>query len=240
MTRKWHAALVLTAAAAVSGCSSTKDLASLLPGQPPNNGQEQVVVRSSDASKALKPELAAAEAKHAAKPGDPTSSLAYARSLKAAGKSAEAQTVLEKSLAAHPTNRDLQSALGFMELDLGNPKKAEHLLSKATAGHQADWRVLSGLGVASSTLGRQADAQKHLKLALKASPNNPAILNNLAISYLLDRKPAQAEAVLKQASASGTVTAEITENLALAKALKAQLGEAGGEKGASIDTLSTN
>jgi Flp pilus assembly protein TadD len=225
-------ALLATAVAlTLAGCAAA-DLTALTAGDPRSSDVGDAAPKfasssTTTASLAARPKGdLAASAKASSGPNDPKKALADAHTLRTAGKSSEARVLLDKAYRHHEANRDLQVALGLVELDLGNPKAAEELLVKANQPGAPDWQVLSGLGVAASSLGRQADAQKHLKNALLLSPNNPAVLNNLAISYILERKPAQAEAVLKQATAQGVPAAELADTLALARTLKGRLAEA--------------
>lgn len=166
---------------------------------------------------------------HAAEPSNVELTLAYARSLKNAGKRGEALALIEKAAADQPGQQPLLVEQGLLALELGKTTAAAKLLKAAGGDSSTDWRVVSAQGVAASGLGRQKDAQRHFARALKLSPDNPAVLNNMAMSLILDRKPDQAEIMLQRAAKAGAPREQVERNIALAKALKDDALGGGGQ-----------
>ncbi len=147
-----------------------------------------------------------------------------ARSLREAGKKAEALSFLEK---VPDTDKDLAliGEKGMLALEIGQLAQAEKLLVKAQNPKAPDWRLQSALGSALSANGKQKEAQAQFAKALAQAPDHPAILNNLALSFALDGKHDEAERLLRQASSRAT-DPQAKQNLALILGLKGNVDEA--------------
>ncbi|MBX9925430.1 MAG: tetratricopeptide repeat protein [Hyphomicrobiaceae bacterium] len=156
---------------------------------------------------------------HLEKPGDPDTTVAYARGLKTSGRPKEALALVEGAAASQPDNQQLVVEQGLLALELGQTAKAQHALLRASPDTK-DWKILSGLGVAHAGVGQHAKAQEYFQRALEISPRNPTVLNNLALSYILDKKVDKGRELLQEASAAGADKPQIARNLELAMALK--------------------
>lgn len=169
--------------------------------------------------------LAELQRAHADKPKDADTTVAYARALKAGGKTREALAVVDAAAQSAPENQKLVVEQGLLALELGQSAKAQHALMRASP-ETTDWRVLSGLGVAHSGLGQHANAQRYLEKALVLSPENPTVLNNLALAYILDKKVDKGRELLQRAAVAGGDKPQIARNLEMAMALKGGGGPA--------------
>jgi len=132
-----------------------------------------------------------------------------------------AEVVLQKAVAAQPSQASLWRGLGYARLGRNRLAGAEEALTRALSLDPNDWRAANALGVALNWEKRPAEAQAAFQRALSIKPGNPAVLNNLGLAFLLQGQTGPAERAFLAALESRQGFEKAANNLG---ALYAKLG----------------
>jgi Flp pilus assembly protein TadD len=179
-------------------------------------------------------------------PGEKSSSINYARALRAETRYAEAAAVMQTAAIRAPFDFEVLGEYGKALADSGDLAHAKEVLSRAYTPDRPSPTIMSVQGVVDDELGDHEGARTFYRGALKISPGDPAILNNLGLSYLLTRQLPESEAALRQANASPEAGARERDNLAMVLAVESKLaksrrlsGAGAPAKGADVDERAT-
>ena len=214
---------ILTAIAlgmSVSACGHMGPIASLVDDSTANRAQAQT------GQNALNKALVYWGQEYAKNPGNSKAAVAFAKNLKAAGKSKKAFSVLQQATMYNSKDAELASEYGRLALAQGQTKFAQKILKRALNPNKPDWRVLSALGTTYAKTGNHPQARKYYQQALQIAPGQSSIVNNLALSYALDGKAEQAEQHLRKAVAMGGNGNKIRQNLALVLGVQGRYNDA--------------
>lgn len=102
--------------------------------------------------------------------------LARSRALERAGRLAEAEAALERSLAAAPTAEVVDAVTGFFQRQ-GTLERGVALLAAALAAHPGDEALTFGLAVALEKQGQWQKAVETMRAVLSRDPANAAAAN---------------------------------------------------------------
>ena len=211
---------LLAAAAALSGCSTTK--------KEPTTGS--IPKMSKPVETMTAPELArAAErigAAYERNPKDRNNGLAYANILMMTGRNTQALAVMQQVAIANPSDREVLSAFGKAQAAAGQLEQALATIGRAQTPDRPDWRLYSAEGAVLDQLGRSSEARDRYRMALDLKPNDPTILSNLGMSYVLGGDLRTAETYLKSASQQPGADSRVRQNLALVVGLQGRFPEA--------------
>lgn len=116
----------------------------------------------------------------------------------------EAQTFLERSLAAHPDSADLQYLQGLAHLARGAYERAERCFMKAIELKPDYEKAYSSLGQAHLAAGDPAAAVAALRQAIQLSPDSVDAHRSLARALVLTQQPDEAIAILQRATTLDT------------------------------------
>jgi Flp pilus assembly protein TadD len=211
------AALLVVAAAAMAGCSTT---------QPAETTGSVPVAASERANADPRRDVEIYGQQYRANSSNVDIALRYAQALRAAGQRAQAVAVLERASIESPRNKAVLGAYGRALAETGNYEQALDVLDRAHTPDQPDWHILSAQGAVLDQMGRHADAQRHYLTALKIVPEEPSVLSNLGLSYALSRNLREAEATLRRAAEHPPVDQRVRQNLALVVGLQGRFAEA--------------
>lgn len=164
--------------------------------------------------------------RYEAEPGNRTAVLAYARALRAQGRTAQAVAVLQGAVIKSPNDLELLGAFGKALADAGRLKDAADTLARAHTPERPSWSILSAQGSVADQMGDHVAAQGYYAAALKIMPGDPSVLSNLGLSYALSNQLPQAETTLRQAVASPQADKRVRQNFALVLALQGRFAEA--------------
>ena len=175
-------------------------------------------------------------------PQDLQTGLSYARNLKALGDKKRAAAVLQQVSLFHSMNRELNSELGRLAVELDQLALANKLLEAADDPSKPDWRVLSARGTVMAKEGRAPEAIAFFERALELAPGQPSVTNNLAMAYAMHGEAGKAEELLRTANVSGPEAKKVRQNLALVLGLQGKYDEATkvGSEVAATSTATAN
>jgi Flp pilus assembly protein TadD len=159
-------------------------------------------------------------------PGEKSSSIAYARALRALTRYDEAVAVIQTAAIRTPKDGEVLGEYGKALADAGQLPQAREVLSRAYTPDNPKWDVMSVQGSVADRLGDHAAAMQFYRDALKISPGEPSVLTNMGLSLTLAKQLPSAEEALKQAVASSKADARMRGDLALVLALEGKYGEA--------------
>jgi tetratricopeptide (TPR) repeat protein len=125
--------------------------------------------------------------------------LAAANQLAAAGKDAEAVTLLESVVAADPGRAAAHNNLGILYARVGNLERAIASLRRALEARPAYPEARYNLGNALAAAGRLPEAETQFREALRLLPDSAGILNNLGAVLERQGRAAEALAAYRQA-----------------------------------------
>ena len=161
-----------------------------------------------------------------ANPANRNAALAYARGLRAQGRTAQAVAVLQAATLKAPTDMELIGALGKALADAGRLREAAEMLTRAHTPERPSWSVLSAQGAVADQLSDHEGAQRYYEAALKIMPSEPTVMSNLGLSYALSKDLVQAETTLRAAAAHPQADKRVRQNFALVLALQGKFAEA--------------
>lgn len=199
-SRRTATALIIAASALLGGCVTKND--------PQTTG--------SIGSTRLPGKAAASE----------TAIINQAGELRAAGRKAEAVSLLAAAAGKPKASSVLMAAYGRALADAGQNEQALTIIRRAHDPRAPDWRLLNTEGALLDQLGRFDEAQQRYSAALALAPGEPAVLTNYGLSMALAQRPVEAEKLLRQAVASPAATPKMRQNLALVLALQGRTREA--------------
>jgi cellulose synthase operon protein C len=130
-----------------------------------------------------------------------------------AGRVAEATALLEKTVAARPSDGDLTIALSGVYRRMGNLIKAEEILNDRLKIDPTDYDVRSALTAFYLHQQRYDDAIPHLARLVAERPTDPTPLNNLAWLYQQQGDLAKARKLAERAFMIAPRTASIDDTL---------------------------
>lgn len=159
-------------------------------------------------------------------PQDLQTGLNYARNLKALGDKKRAAAVLQQVSLFHSMNRELNSELGRLAVELDQLALATKLLEAADDPSKPDWRVISARGTIMAKEGRTPEAIALFERALELAPGQPSVTNNLALAYAMHGEAEKAESLLRTANVTGPEAKKVRQNLALVLGLQGKYDEA--------------
>ena len=119
-----------------------------------------------------------------------------------AGRTGEALTLLEKAVAAKPSDDGLIIGLSRLYTRAGNFPKAEETLTRRLQADPNDTGAASALASLYRTTGRLADAKKVLDGMLAKRPNDVPVLLGLAEMATTDKKWPEATDYIERARAA--------------------------------------
>lgn len=207
-------ALAGVAAIALAACSTTKT--SLSVDQPDLSGMS---------SAALESDLGNAAARYQKRPKDKAAIISYAAALRAANQPAQAATVLDAGLAAHPRDGDIRIAYAKALTAAGRFDQALSVIDSTISPDRPDWNALLVKGAVLDQMGRNAEARQVYGLALTTAPDEASLEANLGLSYAMTRELDAAEAHLRKATQMRGATSQIRQNLALVVGLQGRFDE---------------
>ena len=159
-------------------------------------------------------------------PGENTTSIEYARALRALARYSEAVAVIQTAAIKAPSDLDVLGEYGKALADAGELAQAKDVLTRAYTPDAPRWDVMSVQGAVADRLGDHASAMQFYRDALKIAPGEPSVLTNMGLSLALAKKLPEAEQALKQAVTSPKADARIRGDLALVLALEGKFKEA--------------
>lgn len=159
-------------------------------------------------------------------PRDRNIGLSYANGLMMTGRNTQALAVMQQVAIAHPSDREVLSALGKAQAAAGQLEKALGTIQRAQTPDRPDWRLYSAEGAVLDQLGRSSEARSRYRMALQIQPNDPSVLSNLGMSYVLAGDLKTAETYLRQASQQPGADSRVRQNLALVVGLQGRFQEA--------------
>lgn len=159
-------------------------------------------------------------------PQDLQKGLNYARNLKALGDKKRAAAVLQQISMFHSMNRELNSELGRLAVELDQLALAKKMLEAADDPSKPDWRVISARGTVMAKEGNSSEAIGYFERALALAPNQPSVMNNLALAYAMNGQADKAEGLLRTANVTGPEANKVRQNLALVLGLQGKYDEA--------------
>lgn len=211
---------LLAAAAALSGCSTTKK--ELTTGSIPKMSKPVETMTAPELARAAERIGAAYERN----PKDRNNGLAYANILMMTGRNTQALAVMQQVAIANPSDREVLSAFGKAQAAAGQLEQALATIGRAQTPDRPDWRLYSAEGAVLDQLGRSSEARDRYRMALDLKPNDPTILSNLGMSYVLGGDLRTAETYLKSASQQPGADSRVRQNLALVVGLQGRFPEA--------------
>lgn len=144
----------------------------------------------------------------------------YARHLRYIGALNEAGLVLNDGLAIYPDDPLLRLESAKASIAEGDAEAAVITLTALRADHPRDPSVLKTLGVAFDRLGDHMAATEAYEAAMAVGRPTAPLLNNAGLSRLLAGDLDRAEALLREALSSPGAGPQVRQNLALTLSLK--------------------
>jgi putative PEP-CTERM system TPR-repeat lipoprotein len=146
-------------------------------------------------------------------PDNPLYDMVSAELYEKAGRRDDAVTLLEKAVAARPSNDNLISALFGVYVRAGNPEKAEAILSTRLEKEPKDLLIRSGLASLYLQAKKYDDAVAQYKRIISEHPADAAALNNLAWLYQQTGDLAKARELAERAVAAAPQSPNIDDTL---------------------------
>ena len=137
--------------------------------------------------------------------------LLVARTLMLLGRPAEADSLLTKAVASHPSNQ-LVLSLSQIAMTNGDRQKADKVLSDWLVKNPNDPEVRRHRGTLLLSLGDRAGARRELEAALKLRAEDPVTLNNLGW-LLQEEDPNRSLSLVTQAANVAPRSPEIVDTL---------------------------
>ncbi|NLS01900.1 pilus assembly protein TadD [Rhizobium sp. P32RR-XVIII] len=213
-------ATVALVAAALAGCTTTKD--KMTTGSVP---QLSKPIESMDANE-LRTATERLGQAYERNLRDPVNGVSYANLLRMQGRDAQALAVMQQVAISNPNDRNVLAAYGKAQAATGQLQQALDTIGRAQTPDRPDWKLISAQGAILDQLGKPADARARYRDALDILPNEPSVLSNLGMSYLLTSDLRTAETYLKQAASQPGADSRVRQNLALAVGLQGRFAEA--------------
>ncbi len=142
-------------------------------------------------------------------PGNPHYDIVSAELYEKAGRRDDAVDVLEKAVAARPSDSVLIGALSSLYARTGDPGKAEAVLNTRLQADPKDVAIRSALAKLHLDQKKYDDAIAEYTRVVTESPTDAAALNNLAWLYQQKGDLAKARRLAEQAAAAAPRAAEI-------------------------------
>ena len=142
-------------------------------------------------------------------PDNSTYDVVSAELYEKAGRSGDGVGLLEKAVAARPSNADLKIALSGLYLRTGAPEKAETVLQARLKTDANDYAVRSALASVYSKEQKYGAAIAEYSHLIEEQPADPAALNNLAWLYQRQGDMVKARELAEQAATISPGTADI-------------------------------
>jgi predicted Zn-dependent protease len=146
-------------------------------------------------------------------PDNSTYDVVSAELYEKAGRSGDGVGLLEKAVAARPSNADLTIALSGLYLRTGAPEKAETVLQARLKTDANDYAVRSALASVYSKEQKYGAAIAEYSHLIEEQPADPAALNNLAWLYQRQGDMVKARELAEQAATISPGTADIIDTL---------------------------
>ena len=146
-------------------------------------------------------------------PNNPLFDIVSAELYEKAGRREDAVTLLEKAVAARPSNDNLVSALSGLYARAGNPEKAEAVLSTRLEKEPKDLLIRSALASLYLQEKKYDDAIAQYKGIISEHPADAAALNNLAWLYQQTGNLAKARELAERAVATAPQSPNIDDTL---------------------------
>ncbi len=146
--------------------------------------------------------------------------------LRAAGRPADAITVLEQAAAKGFADAPSLVTLGTMLQEAGRADQSVQVLEAAVGLNGQDLEARSRLATAYAQAGRAADAERTFRAVLDVDPESADALTNLGVLYLGTGRREEAIATLRRAIAADPSLAGARNTLAVAYAQSGDLPRA--------------
>ncbi len=206
----------LAIAAAAGGCRDFGDVTGSIQASPAQPGNEAD----------LRAYAETCRQRYEASPGAKSTSIEYARTLRALTRYNEAVAVMQTSAVKSPKDEDILGEYGKALADAGQLSQAKDVLTRAYTPDDPRWDVMSVQGAIADEMGDHAAAMRFYRDALKIAPGEPGILTNMGLSLALSGHLPEAESALRQAVASPKADARMRGDLALVLALEGKFAAA--------------
>jgi putative PEP-CTERM system TPR-repeat lipoprotein len=200
--------------------NSTKDfsqartvLQTALARDPKNSQLKGDLIRVEAEIDGLEAGLAKARSLAQADPGNPVYDMVSAELWEKAGRSADAVTLLEKAVAARPSEDNLVAALARLYTRTGEPGKAEAVLNSRLKIEPKDLAIRSTLASIYLEQKKYDNAIEEYTRITADHPADAAVLNNLAWLYQQKGDLVKARGLAERATAASPRVPQIDDTL---------------------------
>lgn len=154
-----------------------------LEADPKNSGLRSALIEVVSGADGLDAGIAKARSFAKDDPNNPIYDLISARLYEKAGRKDEAGALLEKAVAARPSDSAVTAALAGLYARTGDPAKSEAVLKSRLKDYPSDAVLHTALASLYQTRNQIDDAIREFQRAAGARPNDAAVLNNLGWLY---------------------------------------------------------